>query len=310
MQFLYTLRALRTPFLEKAAQLITFLGEDTAFLLIGLVLLWCVSRRWGWRLLMTGMTGTALGMGLKTVFRVPRPWVRDPEFPIVESARKMAGGYSFPSGHTQSSAHVFGTLAAAVRRRWSIPLALLGVALVAFSRMLLGVHTPADVCAGAALGLVMVTAEGLLTRAAEKGPKARLWVGAVQILLILACLLFAVLAPATEKSDPVCDRDCAKVCATLLGSALGLFPAWMLTEKRNPYDPKAVWWVQLIKLAGGVAVIMALRLGLKPVLHALFGDALFCEVIRYTAIAFAGGYLWPLVFPALNRLAARKAARA
>ena len=47
-----------------------------------------------------GFFGTLVNQFLKLVCRVPRPWVRDPNFTIVEAARADATGYSFPSGHT------------------------------------------------------------------------------------------------------------------------------------------------------------------------------------------------------------------
>lgn len=55
---------------------------------------------------------------LKLLFRIPRPWVRDPDFTIVESARAQATGYSFPSGHTQNAVATFGGIARSTRRPW------------------------------------------------------------------------------------------------------------------------------------------------------------------------------------------------
>ena len=47
---------------------------------------------------------------MKLSFQIPRPWVLDPNFTIVEQAREAATGYSFPSGHSQSAVGTFGAL--------------------------------------------------------------------------------------------------------------------------------------------------------------------------------------------------------
>ncbi len=60
---------------------------------------------------------------------------------------------SFPSGHAGTIFVVFSSLYMAFRKRWIIPLFIIP-ALVSCSRIALGVHTWADVLAGAILGLL------------------------------------------------------------------------------------------------------------------------------------------------------------
>ena len=103
MSFLYWLESIRCPFLDAVMQAFTCFGEELAFLLLALTIFWCVSKEEGYYLLFVGFFGTVLNQFLKLLCRIPRPWVRDPDFTIVESARSGAGGYSFPSGHTQNA---------------------------------------------------------------------------------------------------------------------------------------------------------------------------------------------------------------
>ena len=112
MTFLRMLESVRTPFWDQVAGWVTYLGDETFFMLVGLALVWCFDKRWGFRLLFAGLAGTTLNQLLKAVFLIPRPWVIDPGFTIVESARAGATGYTFPSVHTQSAASVMGMLAA------------------------------------------------------------------------------------------------------------------------------------------------------------------------------------------------------
>lgn len=107
----------------------------------------------------------ALLVALKPVFAVSRP----PGFDVPPTAAGLPGsvrqvyawmataeGYSFPSGHAVGATVVYGALAWAVRvgrRRTRAAVAAAVVVVVAASRVLLGVHYPVDVVAGAAAGL-------------------------------------------------------------------------------------------------------------------------------------------------------------
>ncbi|MEG0833270.1 MAG: phosphatase PAP2 family protein, partial [Oscillospiraceae bacterium] len=101
MEILRALEGIRTAFFDKIMAVVTYLGDEAVFLVIVLFVLWCVDKKWGIRLLFLGLSGNVINQLLKAVFCVPRPWIIDPQFTIVESARAGAGGYSFPSGHTQ-----------------------------------------------------------------------------------------------------------------------------------------------------------------------------------------------------------------
>ena len=168
MALLYWFESIRTPVLDKIMLLITCLGEETLFMAAALFVFWCRDKRKGYYLLSVGFAGTLINQWLKIVCRVPRPWVRDPDFTIVESARAGAGGYSFPSGHTQCAVGYLGGTARFTKRRWLQVLCCVLLVLVPVSRMYLGVHTPADV------GVAFVTA-ALLVLALYPLVESTLW---------------------------------------------------------------------------------------------------------------------------------------
>ena len=93
MSFLYWLESIRCPFLDAVMQAFTCFGEELAFLLLALTIFWCVSKEEGYYLLFVGFFGTVLNQFLKLLCRIPRPWVRDPSFTIVESARSGSPPY-------------------------------------------------------------------------------------------------------------------------------------------------------------------------------------------------------------------------
>ena len=55
MEFLRLLESIRSPFLDRVAAVITMLGEETVFMLVGMALLWCFDKKWGFRFFFIGL---------------------------------------------------------------------------------------------------------------------------------------------------------------------------------------------------------------------------------------------------------------
>ena len=51
MKFLYMLESIRIPVLNELMLLITHLGGETAFLVVALIMFWCVDKRRGYYIL-------------------------------------------------------------------------------------------------------------------------------------------------------------------------------------------------------------------------------------------------------------------
>lgn len=54
MQLLYTLEAMRTPFLDTVMSLVTHLGEELVFMAVAVFVFWCVDKYRGYYLLTVG----------------------------------------------------------------------------------------------------------------------------------------------------------------------------------------------------------------------------------------------------------------
>ena len=151
MRFLHFLEGLRNPVCDFLFSLITHIGEETVFLAVAILFFWCINKREGYYILITGLIGTLVNQFLKMLCRIPRPWERGTGLTYVESAFEEAKGYSFPSGHTFSS-----VVSATVIWRYSKKAAWIAVptaVIIAFSRLYFCVHFPTDVLAGAVLGI-------------------------------------------------------------------------------------------------------------------------------------------------------------
>lgn len=298
MQVLYALESIRTPWLDTVMAAITHLGEETVFMVAALFVFWCVSKRHGYYLLAVGFAGTVLNQFLKLLFRIPRPWVLDSNFTIVESARAQATGYSFPSGHTQNAVGTFGGIARFTRRRWVRIVCIVIAVLVPFSRMYLGVHTPLDV------GVAAVTAVALLfllypimERSDVRHGVMAAVIG-VMLALAVGYLLFVSLYHFPVDVDADNLSHGVENAWKLLGATVGLLAAWWLDGRFIHFDTRAVWYVQLIKLAGGLVLLLAIRAVLKAPLAALLGAGAG-GAVRYAVMVLFAGAVWPMTFAPL-----------
>ena len=299
MEVLYFLESIRNPVLDVLVQAITLVGEETFFLALGLFLIWCYNKRDGYLVLLVSFTGIILNQFLKMWFRVPRPWVKDPNFTIVESAREGASGYSFPSGHTQNSVGMLGSLGVTTKYLWVKILCIAGVILVPLSRMYLGVHTPQDVLVSMAIAFVLIAAFYFLLRLNDKYPYVIYIVMGSILLCVIGFMIFLYAYPFPKDvffEENVGNYESAlKNAYTMLGCTLGMMLFRFADDKYIQYDTRAVWWVQLFKLGLGLAIVLAVKEGTKPVLDAIFGGHLAARAVRYFLVVCAAG-AWTLTF--------------
>ena len=151
---------LASPLLTTTMRGLSFVGS-TLVLSIGtiLVVVWFAMLKWGReaRLFAITMIGSGLlNVTLKLAFKRPRP---APFFNLTAPET-----YSFPSGHSLTSACFFGALAAILTARvksrrvrvmvWVV--CTLMFLLIGFSRIYLGVHHTTDVIAGFAAALIWI----------------------------------------------------------------------------------------------------------------------------------------------------------
>jgi len=293
MKFLYMLESVRMPVLNEFMLLITHLGEETAFLVIALVMFWCVDKRRGYYILSVGFIGTILNQFMKMCFRVPRPFEADPNFHCLPAAESEATGFSFPSGHTQSSVGTFGGLAYTEKKKWLMILFICIAVLVPFSRMYVGVHTPQDVLVAAAIAVALIFVVKPLVL--DENGKYMPWLLGMMALLAVGYVLFVSLYKFPEDVNQERIASGIESGYTLLGALLGLLVVYIVDEKWLDFSTKAVWWAQILKVILGLGAVLIVKSGLKSMLNAVFG-ALAGRSVRYFLIVIVAGILWPLSF--------------
>ena len=298
MELLYWFETIRTPALDAAMSLVTRLGEETFFMVAALFVFWCVDKRRGYYLLAVGFTGTLINQWLKIVCRVPRPWVRDPHFTIVESARDGAAGYSFPSGHTQSAVGVFGGVARFTRRWWLRCVCLVLLVLVSVSRMYLGVHTPADVGVSFAVTAALVLLLYPLIESTLWFPGRMYVILGVLLGVSGAFVAFVELFPFPADVDGANLAGAVKNAWSMAGAVGGMLLACLFDNRLLQFPNRAPWWGQLVKLLGGLVLVVLVKSLLKAPLLALCGGHQAAHALRYFLMVLTAGALWPMTFPA------------
>lgn len=302
MELLYFFESIRSGFLDTLFQLITFLGEETVFMAVGMIVFWCIDKYQGYYLLTTGFLGTILNQFLKILCRIPRPWVIDPQFTIVESAREAATGYSFPSGHTQSSVGLFAGVA-----RWNKAavvriLCIVACVLVPVSRMYLGVHTPLDVGVSIAAALLLVFGAYPLFQKAQHSPKTMYSIFICLFVISSVFLLYVRLHSFPMDIDPHNLQSALKNAYTLFGCMAGLLVVYTVDLRFTQFSTKAVWWAQILKAIGGIALVLLAKEGLRTPLDWMFHEHLMARSVRYFFMVIVGGVLWPMTFSKFEKL--------
>lgn len=144
---------LRTDMLTPFMKIVTFLGNGGWFWILCAVVLLAVpkTRKTGYTAVLSLIFGVIVtNLLLKNIVARPRPFAEiEALIPLIAKPTD----FSFPSGHTTASFAVALVMLRMLPKKIGIPAVVLA-ALVAFSRLYLGVHYPTDVLAGFVVALV------------------------------------------------------------------------------------------------------------------------------------------------------------
>ena len=248
----------------------TFYGELSVVPVVLAIVYWCVSREYG-AYLMVGWGGSRLANGfLKVTACAYRPWIRDARIVPYGNSITTATGYSFPSGHTMNAASAFGggVVRKDLPRALRIVLAVI-VALVAFSRIYLGVHTPQDVLVGAAAGLAMMWIASRLMRWVDAHPD-RDWIAAsAGIGLAVLIAVYAALKPYPADYDAdgkllVDGAKMAKDTFQCVGWCAGILSGWILERRFVRFSTDVPMVRRITRLVTGLLSYYAVCLILLP----------------------------------------------
>lgn len=292
-----------TPFFS----IITHLGEETFFIVLGLIFFWCVNKKEGYYLLSVGFIGTIVNQFLKLLFRIPRPWVKDKNFTIVESARGEATGYSFPSGHTQSSVGIFGSLARWNKQKVIRIIGIILCVLVPISRLYLGVHTPLDVAVSVIIALVLIFGlYPIIQKCFENKKIMRILLLSI-VGLAVAYWLFVTLYNFPENVDAKNYASGTKNAYKMLGCTLGIYLSFEIDERFIHFETGGNFLCQILKFLIGIIPLLGIKEGLRYPLNWIFDGAYIADGVRYLLLVIFAGCIWPLTFKFFRKITEKKA---
>lgn len=152
LEIMLFFQRIKTPLMEKCAEIASMFGEIAIPLIIMVLFLWCISRKKAFAIATSLLSALLISQTLKAIFRFPRPFQVYPD--LIKGGRlSTATGYSFPSGHSTTSGAFYSSIIVTAWRKWVTVLCLIPIILVPVSRLVLGVHWPLDVLTGTAIGL-------------------------------------------------------------------------------------------------------------------------------------------------------------
>lgn len=287
MEFLRYLESIRNSVFTGVFEFFTLFGEEVVILAILCFFYWCYNKRLAYRICFSYFVSGITIQALKITFRIPRPWILDPEFKPVPSAIETATGYSFPSGHTQSATSLFGTFFLHTKNKLRKILYLVIVLGVVLSRMYLGVHTPLDVGVSFIVSFVLILLVHFVFTD-EFLEKRRGICSIVMAVISVAVMVYALYLLYSGKIEEKYAKDCCKAAGAGIGFAIG----WYLETGYIKFNENAVSIrMQAMKYTIGILVAVAIKVGLK----AIIGDSIPADIIRYIILVLWVTVIFPLI---------------
>ena len=186
-------------------------------------------------------------------------------------------GYSFPSGHAMMATNLFLAIPIYIRNILYVSIGLIGVLIVALSRVGLGVHFPTDTIAGFIIALAIIL---ILSRLYDK-IENRLYLYLAIIVLSLVGVLFCP------------EISYIKYVALALGISLGFLVEEKYVNFENPKSRRDA----IVRLVGAV-ILFVLLFVLIP---KFAGNTDLVKCIVHSLCTFIMLTIYPLAFKKIDR---------
>lgn len=223
MEILRLLAGIRNPFLNVLMLCFSYLSENFFILVIVDWIYLNTDKRKARGIGIAFFLSALLCQGIRIVTRVPRPWNVDTSFQPLITSDMASAGYSFPSMHMQAITSFCLSLFYLYKNKVLRTVMIILIAMVALSRLYLGLHLPSAVIAGFLFAAVLTlflwfrwTHQKKRNAKAEYGIHDFFMIGFALILLALSLALYQNAA-----IDLVNARDSFSIAGMTLGFALG-----------------------------------------------------------------------------------------
>ena len=185
-------------------------------------------------------------------------------------------GYSFPSGHSMMATNLFLAIPIYIRNNLFVAIGLIGVFIVALSRVALGVHFPTDTIAGFIIALAIILILSRIYDKIENRAYLYLAICALSLVGVLFCPEMAYI----------------KYVALALGISLGFLVEEKYVKFENPKSRRDA----IVRLAGA-AILFALLFILIP---KFVGNTDLVKCIVHSLCTFIMLAVYPLAFKKID----------
>ena len=304
------------PQLLDAMRLVSDFGRIEAALLLIPLIYWCLHKRFGIELMYILLVSGFINIFAKHLLRQPRPFWLDERLLLSDSG----SGYGFPSGHVQSLAILLMAFASRFREAWLWLLTIVGVLVMALSRVYLGVHFLHDVLAGMLLAVIIllgveVWKHFLAKRYKERIFGQRLLIAAVAPIVLMALWGLAVAwrgAPVLGEVEARWDEllisaenssfiSMTRNLALLLGLAVG----FTFETSRVRFRADGVVWKRALRFVLGVLLLYGIWYGTEQAVTLITTDnvlwlAMPLRFLQYLLLGLVLSYYAPVLFVTLR----------
>jgi len=287
--------------LEYPMKFFTFLGNENFFFLVLPLVYWSLNAGLGLRIALILVGGGGLNFVGKYLFAGPRPyWLSAQVQPFA-----VEHSFGIPSNHAQTSAALWGTMAAWVGKRWVWVAAILIAFLAGFSRLYLGMHFVHDVLAGWLIGYVLLflflkfwdpVAAWFRTKTLPQQIGAAF---GISLLLIVMGLLSnahldgyefpAEWADNALRAGPLPEPASIENIFTAAGSLFGMAAGVAWLASRGGYQTEGSVTQRALRYVIGLIGVMILWEGLGAVLPR--GEEWFPLLLRYARYTLVGFWI-------------------
>lgn len=259
---------------------VTKLGSQIFYVIILPIAYWTADKKTTLKIGAVFLISAVFNDFFKELYHNPRP---DPAR-LLAGIRELNLAYvphdspGFPSGHTQGVVTFWGSVFIYVKSKPARVLGMLLIVLVPYSRIYLGVHYTGDVLGGFVIGGILLALLLPLNYLAEKR-----WQDIPGIVLIITMTVIPLILLFVMRG-----KTLYQPLAVLSSMVCGAY----IAHDRIVFLPKIGPAAGAVRVILGLAVIMVLKAGLKPLLPANAVGGYF----RYWLIGFWVTFGAPLLF--------------
>lgn len=278
------LQNISNHYLDILAEAITMLGEQYVIIIILAFIYFVHNKKEGEYIAYSLFTSLALNNTLKGVFQRKRPFQIDNS--IIGKRASTATGFSFPSGHTQTSAVFYTSLSEILNSKKFKIISLVIILLVAISRMYLGVHYLSDIVMAILLGMSCSYLGLFLYKRFKDNDTKKLLLFIITAAVFFP-FIFIFYQYDFESITPFRDFY------TGYSLFLGFIGAVYIENKYVNFDCSNPLKIRIIRYLIALVFFIVTMFGLKLILPE---NNIFIDMLRYFLVTFITMGIYPLIF--------------